>query len=84
MGVNDPQVFGKFSFSVFIHLKAVRDDLFHWLDRINRSIPSGHYLKSKLTVHHSTTQIVHLTCLLHNSVFFAITKCLSTDMCSRL
>lgn len=58
MSVNHPQVFGKFSFSVFIHLKAVRDDLFHWLDRTNKAISSGNLLESKLTIHYSTVQVV--------------------------
>lgn len=28
-------------------LQSVKDDLFHWLDRINRTIPAGHPLKRK-------------------------------------
>ena len=84
MGVNDPQVLGEYLFSFFIHLKAVRDDLFHWLDRLSRTVPSGHLVKSKLTFQLSTVKVVNLSCLLQSFVLFATAKCLSTHMCSSL
>ena len=83
MWVDDPQVCGNFLRSVFTHLEAVKDDLFHWLDRINRTIPSGHPLKGKLTVHRSTIPVVKLSCLLHNLIYFWYCKhdCLSAETC---
>ncbi|DBA78499.1 TPA: hypothetical protein ACH3X2_007987 [Trebouxia sp. C0005] len=42
---DDPPVCAPFLHNIWADLQTVKDDLFHWLDRINRTIPAGHPLK---------------------------------------
>lgn len=45
MSVDDPPVPGPVLWEVFKDLKTLQDDLWHWLDRLDRVIPAGHCAK---------------------------------------
>ncbi|DBA66235.1 TPA: hypothetical protein ACH3X2_002495 [Trebouxia sp. C0005] len=42
---DDPPVCASYLHEIWADVQTVKDDLFHWLDRINRTIPAGHRLK---------------------------------------
>ena len=53
--VDDPPVSGPVLKEVFKDLKNLLDDLFHWLNRLFRLIPTGHSAKGKVVTHFFVT-----------------------------